>query len=66
MFRNATTTDDIYLSEIIVVCKVINVQLKYIGYFGKKNRFFIPGDETLLMLHAGVKGCEGRGPDSPR
>ena len=31
MFRNAT----IYLSEIIVVCKKINVPMKYIGYFGK-------------------------------
>ena len=35
-FRNAT----IYLSEIIVVCKKINVPLKYIGYFGKKKHRF--------------------------
>ena len=40
-FRNAT----IYLSEIIVVCKKINVPLKYIGYFGKKKAsFFISTD----------------------
>ena len=35
MFRNAT----IYLSEIIVVCKKINVPMKYIGYFGKPLSF---------------------------
>ena len=41
MFRNAT----IYLSEIIVVCKKINVPLKYIGYFGKKIMSSIRGQK---------------------
>ena len=43
MFRNAT----IYLSEIIVVCKKINVPLKYIGYFGKACLPFIPSNSGM-------------------
>ena len=45
MFRNAT----IYLSEIIVVCKKINVPLKYIGYFGKACLPFIPSKSSDFL-----------------